>query len=497
MDHTLQAYYTESRHIVDCMLQLVSIKESSRVLEPCAGHGSFVSGILAAGKFKQLDLFEINTNECAYLNEKYAGHNVSVTCSDFLLDPDLRFKCDMGGFYDVIIANPPYGAYQDFAKRKILKKIFRGLYVKETYSLFLYRSIELLRPDGELVFIIPDTFLSLHRHNGIRSKILRDTEIQSIRVFPSNFFPNVNFGYSNLCILKLRKVDRQRRANEIAIFNSYRSVSQLTRVHVASFFIPVKAVIDSDDLAIIVSDDLAAVALINSSERTIDDVAFCVTGFYSGNDKIYLKSSSSNVKYSKRYSTVNFNDVYTVPSGAEQSHGIDASAAYVPIVKGGNTRFYKPNEWFMDWSSRTVQTYKTHKKSRYQNSEYYFKDGIAVPMVSSTKISASLIDHRLFDQSIVGVFPKDKQYLLYLLGFFNSEICNKLLRLINPTANNSANYIKRIPFVDPGPLLTVITDHVSRLVDQSKNGNCVSQTDIALLDKLYAAVYNHEQTECV
>lgn len=64
-------------------------------------------------------------------------------------------------------------------------------------------------------------------------------------------------------------------------------------------------------------------------------------------------------------------------------------------------------------------------------------------MVSSSSITGALIDNRLFDQSIVGVFPKDESLLLYILAFFNSPTCNKLIKTINPSANNPSNYIKK------------------------------------------------------
>ena len=70
-------------------------------------------------------------------------------------------------------------------------------------------------------------------------------------------------------------------------------------------------------------------------------------------------------------------------------------------------------------------------------------------MIRSSKLTAALINRRLFDQSIVGVFPKDESLILYLLGFFNSDICTTLISTINPSTNNSANYIKKIPFIEP------------------------------------------------
>lgn len=35
------------------------------------------------------------------------------------------------------------------------------------------------------------------------------------------------------------------------------------------------------------------------------------------------------------------------------------------------------------------------------------------------------------------------------MAFFNSEVCTQLINVINPSTNNSANYIKKIPFIKP------------------------------------------------
>ena len=96
-------------------------------------------------------------------------------------------------------------------------------------------------------------------------------------------------------------------------------------------------------------------------------------------------------------------------------------------------------------------------KARFQNSRFYFKRGIAVPMVSSTRVSASVMEDAVFDQSIVGVFPHESSLFHYLLGFFNSPTCTTLLRTLNPSANNSANYLKKLPILLPcdGRRLTI------------------------------------------
>ena len=124
----------------------------------------------------------------------------------------------------------------------------------------------------------------------------------------------------------------------------------------------------------------------------------------------------------------------------------------------------------MCWDSETVSFYKADKKARFQNYEYYFKTGIGIPMVKSSRIKAFLMQNRVFDQSIVGIFPKDKTKLNYILALMNSDIINQIIHIINPTANNSANYIKLIPYIEPSSmLLDEISETVDRIVELSEN----------------------------
>jgi hypothetical protein len=78
-------------------------------------------------------------------------------------------------------------------------------------------------------------------------------------------------------------------------------------------------------------------------------------------------------------------------------------------------------------------------------------------------------ENKLFDQSIVGIFPHDNSLTYYLLAFFNSPTCNKLIRTINPSANNPSNYIKKIPYLVPSESqLLLITSAVVEIISSIK-----------------------------
>lgn len=468
-----QAYYTKSDPIVNYMVSLLSLKGSEKILEPCAGDGVFIDPIVKTFPDVQVDAFELSDNSYSNLLVKYSDFkNINVKKTDTLTDIDLQFLCSMGGGYDAIIANPPYGAWRDQEERRKLKKSYNGFYAKESYSLFLYRCIEALNDKGKLVFIIPDTYLNLHMHKDIRKYILTHTKIKEISLFPSSYFPGVNFGYANLSIISLEKWLNQKSnlENEFSIIKGFSKVEELgsKNDNIQTFSLKQKDVLDSPDYSFATNGEKPIVNCLNLTKSKIGDICDCVTGFYSGNDKDFLKVRDKTIRNSKRYEAVNL-DFVEFNCDASLVDGLTNEKEYVPIVKGGNRKYYKPDDWFMNWSSEKVDFFKSDKKARYQNSSYYFRKGIGVPMVSSSSITGALIENRLFDQSIVGIFPKDETYLYYLLAFFNSPTCNKLIRTINSSTNNSSNYIKKIPFLEPeNQVLEKINERIITILEACK-----------------------------
>ena len=122
-------------HIVDKMLKLK--KNNGRTLEPSAGDGAFSS------KIDGCVLIEID-------KDKATKGALNIDFFDYPITEK----------FDTIIGNPPYVKYKDIidsTKSKLDMEIFNE---RTNLSLFfIYKSIQHLKDNGELIFIVPRDFL--------------------------------------------------------------------------------------------------------------------------------------------------------------------------------------------------------------------------------------------------------------------------------------------------------------------------------------------------
>lgn len=439
MNKIYQAYYTNSTYIKKYMISKLNLTKFDKVLEPCVGEGAFVDKILEINSNQNLTLYDIDDYAIDVVKQKYLNKlNVKINLANTLLNEKLDF-CN----FDKIIGNPPYGAKMSQKEKKEIGSKYSDIYSKDSYVLFFYRCLTLLKEYGKLVFLIPDTFLYLNFHKKFRKFLFSKFCVEEIVIFPSKLFPGISFSYGNLSIITVKNNKKLIKSNVIKIYDSIKKENDFNNI---KSFIP-KTIPQVDILAeknynIHLNTELTA--KLTNIKLFLGDIAACVTGIYTGNNKEFIKVKSNNVRNSKKYQLIKPNEINYSKTDIE---GIDEKNCFIPLIKGSNKkRFHPPSdEWFINWSKEAVCHYNNDKKARFQNSKYYFQKGIAIPKLKSKIIKATIMENRIFDQSIVGIFPKNYKDIYFILGILNSNIVNDIIHNINPTVNNSANYLKQIP----------------------------------------------------
>lgn len=488
------------------MVNKLDLRDCLTVLEPSAGDGAFVEELTRSGFDLKLFCIDKNPGALEALHKKF-GENIHTLRADAILDRlegigGLFRASDFPERFDRIIGNPPYGGWLDYEIRATLKKKFAAFHVRETYALFLLRCVDLLKNGGILTFIVPDTFLAVAVHRPLRKFLLRSTQLLEIVTLPSNLFPGVAFGYSGLCIITLRKSlegapnDHSFRFISVDTNEELESLAQETGLP-SGVTVLQREVLRRTGMTIWTSNEPRFENLLQNARLLLADVAECKTGIYSGDNRRFIRSFLGTPVRRSNYDPVNENEVCLRRlTSVERQMGIKQGRHWVPITKGGSYRFYQPDLWAIDWSAEAVAYYKRDDKARFQNSQFYFKQGIGIPMVTSSRVNAFLLARRVFDQSVVGIFPKRGEWLYPLLIILNSGIATRLLKgAINPTANNSANYLKRFPLPNLGPDDLRKLGVLARSIWRKRRFGLPTNDDEAAAESYIEAIYQQLPTK--
>lgn len=433
----LQEFYTDARAINELMIAELGNVEGKLVLEPAVGEGAFLPGL---AKARRVDAVDINPASIEVVRSRFPDH-VRTMVGDFIdhfARPALIRDLSLEKSYDAVICNPPYGLKFTVEYRKLLKRFFPKMYARESYGLFLFLSVGILREGGRFCFVVPDTFLASRNHKLLREFLSRSANIEKAYVFNSSRFETVNYGYGSMCVISgTASLNGQ---TEPCVFINSRS-SENT--------------IQNGDQRIVGASELRESAASgwttylspagsSLDEITLGELADCKTGIYTGDNPRFCGFMGTPPRRINGHEILASQVFSGTLSQQQRAKGIEDGPHYVPLVRGGHWAPFKKQQNYIDWSVDAVSYYRDDKKARLQNHSYYFLKGLAVPMVTSGRITASLMENAVFDQGVVGVFPKCPNDLEVLMVVLNSRYATQSKLKVNPSANNSANYLKRI-----------------------------------------------------
>jgi hypothetical protein len=281
----------------------------------------------------------------------------------------------------------------------------------------------------------------------LRSHICSEAALTHVVRFPSKLFETVSFGYGNLCIIAGEK-RALKRDDTVRWLNVFDEGENLLPERLAeSQCCPGGTLIDNSELG-------WSSSLFDGSGKghtdwpALGEIAECRTGIYTGHNERFIGYDAARVTRRLNGHPIAWTRqvYYGVLTPEERERGLQGEQRYVPLIRGGHREPFAQTASAIDWGKDAVYFYKTDKKARLQNLRFYFGGGLSVPMVTTKRISAALMEGAVFDQGVVGVFPHRIAEIPALLLYLNSSLASeKMKRIVNGSANNSANYLKRLP----------------------------------------------------
>ncbi len=169
---------------IDCISEMIDTvpedfwqKEDLSILDPCCGNGNFSIPILfKLMKYHTkekclneiLEFNDINKERLENVRKVFCGDlfHLRITCEDFIGSKTFDSKR-----YDLIVANPPYA--------KLLEDGSRASKNHNLIKSFIEKALGLLKPNGYMLFITPDNWMSYADRNTLIEKL---TQLQIVHL---------------------------------------------------------------------------------------------------------------------------------------------------------------------------------------------------------------------------------------------------------------------------------------------------------------------------
>lgn len=533
----LGQYLTPER-IAAAIVRKLQLSPTARVLEPSFGQGVFIFQILDSlasslprKKFRKwcaTQLYGCEIDKTAYnkftkaWQSRGLGDVPSIlelcdfftwlppTCERMASkDRQLYFASPLE-YFDLIIGNPPFGGSIDPSIQDELDAILGirdGKKIKkETYAFFIVKSVDLLKPGGQLVFICSDTILTISTMTGLRSWLQTNCKVQISEV--PGTFSDTN---QNMVLLTLTK--HQLGSRHITVFEKTLPLAHIEATPNLSWRINGRLARYFTGMTI--GDKMVATSgmTIGKNElflrRIIDGQSQEPYEFAYTEKRITLERELARARLGK-ISKRRLREVKELEERGATKKGITWKRLKTPkciTIPNEEYRYYnkassriifsEPN-WLIFWRNEGDYVYTFKKTGNWYlhgvgGMKYFGREGLTWSLIATRLYARYLPTGFILDSGAPCAFLRDgvdHDELFFILGWALTDLCNHILKnVLNHTRNIQSKDFERLPYP-----VWVSTDckhkavlAIKDLLARAKAGQCFSfkSKEVRALNRLY------------
>ncbi|WP_412771547.1 BREX-1 system adenine-specific DNA-methyltransferase PglX [Ligilactobacillus murinus] len=371
-----------------------------------------------------------------------------------LFDDDIRKMVCVGELlqqkYDIAVTNPPYMGSSGMNKilSDFVKKYFPNS-KRDLFGVFMERLEKMVKSSGYYSMITQHAWMFLSSFEKLRNKINKQTIVNMLHlgtrafeeiggeVVQTTAFVISPADYKNYSGSYVRLVDfenhKLKEEKTVAVIEKENTDYLYTTTQNNFTKIP------GQPISYWVSENLIHDFVIG---KRMDEVVTPKVGLQTGDNNYFLREW-----WEVEHDKIKF-DAKSIPDAVE------SGKKWFPYNKGGSfRRWYGNYDYVVNWENdgqeiRNFVDDKGKLRSRPQNTEYYFKEAITWPLITSGGLSVRYREYgSIHDVSGMSAFSDNVDVIYYIIGMLNTPLGNNILRILNPTINSQIGDFRNIPVI--------------------------------------------------
>lgn len=362
----------------------------------------------------------------------------------------LRILVEIGNImaqkYDVVVTNPPYMGSSGMSSPI-------GDFVKENYpdsksdlcAVFIEKCIEMAKSNRNISMVTMQSWMFLSSLEMLRKKVITRTQIETINHLGMEAFDGIIGKVVSTVAFTCKKYTSSGvKGIGVRLTDYYDSRRYMKEE--AFYYSDNRYVFNQDNfpripgipIAYWISENLLSIF---QNAMPLSQIAEPKVGLQTGNNDEFLR-----IWYEIQFDKIGIGMV-------SSEEALFSAKKWFPYNKGGDfRRWYGNREYIVNWENdgSAIRNYKNKDgklRSRPQNRQYYFRSAITWSDITSASFSGRYCEHGfMFDVKGSSGFP-DQDKILYVLGFLNSHISQKCIKILNPTITTQVGDMARIPVI--------------------------------------------------
>ena len=345
--------------------------------------------------------------------------------------------------YTAVCTNPPYLNKYNPELKDYVQKQYKD-YSGDLFSVFMYRNFDFCTSGGYSAFMTPFVWMFIKTYEKLRDYIIDNKSITTLVQMEYSAYEEATVPICTF-VLKNRTSDNKSLCFKLSDFKGGMEVQKIKVVQAiknpeCGYFYEASA----NDFKRIKGHPIAFWAseeMLNAFENypTISEIAPPKQGLATANNDLYLK-----LWFEPLFSKIG---VGMHNCSEAQKSGYK----WFPYNKGGAfRRWYGNRDYVVNWENdgEEIKNFKDEHgkiRSRPQNTAYYFRQGITWSDITSASFSGRFTEAGfIFDIKGSSGFPNNSE-IYYVLGFLNSSVSQKCIKILNPTITTQVGDMSRIP----------------------------------------------------